>query len=217
MEGPARTTESIDAKLLGILLRPSFSSALIAVLTGTFLIAFPYFSVHSGDFARQNIIGLHEAYTHTQFGESTAMIGAKLSQSTPLNNVLLFLMWGSVGLVVYLIVQSFLNGLKSANDVVQELGYVHADWHKILAATLWRGIVRFASLAAFWVLLRFAIFQLAPITWSFARVTAENEMSLTNWRNSALTALACMLLVHLLAVLLRLVFLRPRLFGSVIV
>jgi hypothetical protein len=217
MDGPAHATESIDAKLLGVLLRPSISSALIAVTTGTFLIAYPYFSLHAGDFARENIIGLHEAYKRTQIGESADHIGAVLSQSSLLNNLLLFLMWGSVGLVVYLIVQSLLNGLKGADDVVHEFGYVHADWRKIVIATIWRAVVRLSALAAWWIIVRFAIFQLVPFTWSLAHLTAENELSLINWRNSLLAALACMLVLHMLTILLRLTLLRPRLFGSVIV
>lgn len=217
MNNASNAGDTIDRRLLIILLLPSYLSSSSALLFMLSLIAFPFLSLRVGSLTRQDLSTLHTIYHQSHFGSAADLIGQHLSQNMIINNVLLFLMWGSVGLVVYLIVQGILNTLKDADNMVNELGYVNADKRQMVTAAIGRAIIRLIALAAWWIVFRLVLFNLAPLAWDTAKIASATTNSINGWSQSIIYAITCALALHCLTVLMRLALLRPRLFSNIIV
>lgn len=204
---------SRDLRLYGLFLRPSWLSAFVAVLVGCGVIGGTILLTHVGGTVRQSLLGLHGAYDKTSFGNSVGALNARLTNSALLNNALLFLLWGSVGLVVYSIVQGGMAELKGANALLRQLKYVNSDRRGILIHAGGRAAVRIVAFGLWWVLLRLLIYKLFPYAIVAAHTTAFHFASPSDWERCVLAAAGCMVSIQGLAALARLSMLRPRLFG----
>jgi hypothetical protein len=208
---------SVDVKLLGIYLSPSWLSGLITLLTGIMILGGTVLLTHVGTSIQQSLLGLHDAYTQSSIGFSVDTISNKFAQNVALNNVLLFLMWGSVGLVVYSIVQGVANELKQADRLLRRLYDAPASRAGIIRNVISHIVIRLGALACWWALFRFTIYKLLPYAIGASHASALHLTNASGWWHSLLGAIALMLSVYVLTVLLRLVMLRPRLFSSEVI
>lgn len=206
-----------DLKLLGVFLSPSWLSGLVAVVAGVSVIGGSIALTHLGGAAQQSLLGLHLAYRQSSVGASVQTIGNSFAGNTQINNVLLFLFWGMVGLVVYSIAQSAVSEFKNADELLHELASARAKRLGIMENVASRTLIRLGALVAWWLLSRFMVYKLVPYAIASAHLSALHLTSAADWWRTLLAGLACILGVHLLAVLLRLVTLRARLFDSEIV
>jgi hypothetical protein len=206
-----RSETAGSPKLLSVFLLPSWLSGLISALAGVLIIGGTVLLTHIGGTLQQGLLGLNLAYQQSSGAQT---VSNTLAQNTSLNNVLLFVLWGTVGLVVYSIVQNVVHEFSSADKLVHELHYVHADRHKILRAVILRAVIRLAALVAWWLLVRFMAYKLVPYDIAAARLSALHLANATDWVRCILGGAACMLGVHGLTILLRLLLLRPRVFGG---
>lgn len=206
-----RSETAGNSKLLGVFLLPSWMSGLIAALAGILVIGGTVLLTHAGSTLHQGLLGLHLAYQQSSGAQT---VSNTFAQNNSLNNVLLFVLWGAVGLVIYSIVQNMVHEFSSADELVHELHYVHADRRKILRAVGLRATVRLGALLAWWLLVRFMVYKLVPYDIAAARLSALHLTNVSDWARSVLGGAVCMLGVHGLTILLRLLVLRPRLFGG---
>lgn len=185
-------------------------AVLVSVLAvgGTILLA------RVGGATEQSLLGLHAIYRHSSLGTNTNLIGQHLSSNTVFNNGILFILWGSVGLVVYSIVQGAANELKNTDELLHEMSYMHIDRHEALHDAILRGLIRFAALAAWWVLAWFMLHKIFPYAIASAHLTAYKLSSVSDWLRTLLGFGLCVLSIHCLIVFLRLIVLRPRLIGN---
>lgn len=213
-----KNAASADTKLLGIFLTPSWFSGLAAIVVGCVIMGGTIAFTHVGTTARQSILGLHDAYVGGSFGKSVAVVSNRLAQNTTLNNVLLFLMWGSVGLVVYSIVQGVANEFRQADQLLHELKSVSARSRQAIVreATV-HALIRLIALACWWLLFRYTIYHLLPQTIAASHASALHLVDVHGWIRSLLAVVSLMLALHVLTVLLRLVIFRPRVFDSDII
>jgi hypothetical protein len=212
-----KTGASVDRKLLGVFLRPSWLSGLISLLVGVTVIVSTILLTRVGNTVQQSLLGLHNVYNASSVGRSVETVTNNFAQNSDLNNVLLFLMWGSVGLLVYSIVQGVAKELHDADRLLRELEEVPASRSSILHDLFLRAIIRLVSLACWWILLRFTIYELFPYTIAAAHISALNPANAGDWTQTLLAGLGCMLAMHGLTIFLRLTFLRARLFGGDII
>lgn len=203
-----------DKRLFEDLFLPSWLSGFTAVTVGLLLIGVTIALTIFGNAVQQSILGLQHVYTQSSLGSKVSTISDNFASNTYLNNILLFLLWGSVGLMVYSVVQSIVSELSHANSLIQELRYAQVDRHTILREALLRETVKVLAFAAWWIVFRYAIFKLAPYTIATAHTTATHLTDATDWGHSLLAAVLCMLAVHILTVLMRLSLLRARVFGT---
>ncbi len=203
-----------DAKRLVAFLAPTWLSSLICICFGGIVIFGTVLLTHVGSDVQQSLIGLHSVYSQSSVGTSVQTIGNNFGDNTYLNNALLFLLWGSVGLVVYSIVQSGMKEFGQADKLLHELNYVHANRRDILRNVALRAAIRLGALCAWWIMLRFIIFTLVPYAIATAHICAMHLLGVSDWAHSLLAGAACALGAHVLIVLVRLVFLRPRLVGE---
>ncbi|HSW79947.1 MAG TPA: hypothetical protein VLG47_04170 [Candidatus Saccharimonadales bacterium] len=214
---PVESDESEDARLLVVFLSPSWLSALVCFLFGLFIIIGTVLLTHVGSDVQQSLLGLHNVYTTSSLGTSVHTVGNNFGQNQFLNNTLLFILWGTVGLVVYSIVQGALNELKEADKLLKELNYVHAKRNEIIKNVALRAAIRLGALIFWWFILRLLIFMIVPYAIAAAHISSANLTVPNDWLWSLIAGFACMIGLHILIVLTRLIFLRPRLFGEQIV
>ena len=203
-----------DKRLFEELILPSWLSGLFAITSSILLIAATVALTHFGNTVQQSALGLRQVYTQSPIGAKAIMVSDNFASNAALNNVLLFLLWGSVGLLVYSIVQAILTEFKRANNVIQELHYVNADRHTILQEAFIRETIKVVAFILFWLLFRYAIFKLTPYTIVTAHTLAVHPSTMDSWNHALLAAVLCMCTLHLLTVLLRLTLLRTRVFGT---
>lgn len=201
-------------KLVGFVLSPSSFSAVITLLVGTVVVGGTIILSHFGTGAQQSLLGLHTVYSGSSLGTGTAGIEKKLSSNIIFNNGVLFALWGSVGLVVYSFVQGIVNEFNHTDDVLHEIHYIHADRTKILHEAILRAVIRFGALAGWWVLAFVMLHKVFPYAIATAHLTANSLGNTHDWIHTFLSFCLCLLGAHGLTVLLRLVFLRPRLTGN---
>jgi hypothetical protein len=204
-------------KLIAVLLSPSWSSGILTVLITLLVVGGTILLAHIGGATQQSLLGLHTVYRHSSIGTSTNTVGKHLSSNTIFNNGILFVLWGSVGLVVYSVVQGMANELKNTDDLLRELKYVHIDRHKVVFEAVLRGVIRFAALAAWWILAWLMLHKIFPYAIATAHISAYNLANTQDWFRTVLSLVYCLLSIHALIVLVRLIVLRPRLTGNSII
>jgi hypothetical protein len=206
----AKTGAASDARLFKSLLLPSFLSGFIAFVTSITLFLFSVILTHFGNTVQQSAFGLQ----HELAQSSVGTISANLAGNHYLNDVLLFLLWGSIGLVVFMIVQGLWVELSRASDLAHQLNYINADRGSIVRGAFIRALVKTAAFIAWWVLFRYAIFTVAPYTITAAHTLALHPAALSNWEHGILAFVVCIVVIHILVVLMRLMVLRSRVFGQ---
>lgn len=203
-----------EKRLFKELLIPSWLSGLLAVTASVLLVGLAVVLTHFGNTVQQSALGLQQAYSQSSVGTRSIMVSDNFASNSVLNNVLIFILWGSIGLMVYSVVRAIVTGLKRANNVLQELNYVNADRRTIIRESFLRQSIKIVAFICFWILLRYVIFKLVPYTIAVSHTLALHPAAVTAWLLSLYVTLLCILTLHVLTVLLRLTLLRPRLFGT---
>ena len=204
---------SNNKKLLKDLVLPSWLSGLTACTTTVAIIGLTVTLTHLGGTVQQSLLGLKNVYTQSPLGTTLQTVSANYATNTYLNNVLLFILWASVGLMVYSIVQAILTEFGNVHNFLREIRYINGGQH-ILRDTLVRLLIKVLAFASWWILFRYTIFNLAPYTIAAAHTSAVRPVDLIGWAHCLLAALLCILAVHGLTILLRLSVLRARVFGE---
>ena len=204
---------SDSLRLFFSLLAPSLLSGAIATLIGLLLFIGPFLLIHFGNAAQEGFLGLHIAYqqsslTNVAHGVSTQFLG------NPHVGQAVFLgFWGAVGLVVYLLAASLVRRSEDFFSLVHQMDYVNVVRHQYVQYHVIRAIVRIVAVVGWCLLLPNFIYKFIPYSLAAAQVSAEHG-TLHTWLTSLLFCLGSVLTLHILTVLLRLMVLRPRLFGQ---
>jgi hypothetical protein len=202
------------SKLIVSLLLPSWLSGIFALIIGLVIFWGPFLLIHYGTTAQQGFIGLNSAYQQSSLSVIEHNVSSHFLGSQLLSSVIFLAFWGAVGLVVYLLAY---NTVRRAGDIfslVKQLGYVHVVRHQLIQYHLRRGLLRILAVGAWCLLLPFLVYRLVPFSIAAAHASAMSGSLASNWLLSLLFCLCCILAIHVLIVLLRLMVLRTRLFGS---
>ena len=202
------------ARLVGILLTPSWFSGLVAFLVGIIVIGGTVLLTRIGSATEQSVLGLHSIYRHSSLGINADDVGQHLGSNSIFNNAILFVLWGSVGLVVYSAVQGIINELNHTDDMLHEMHYVHANRQSILRDAIFRAVTRLAALAGWWILAWAMLHKILPYAIASAHLSAYNLSNIHEWLHTLIGFCLCLLGIHGLVILLRLIILRPRLTGN---
>lgn len=200
---------------LKFLLTPSLSSFFIAVFLVTIVIA--DFIIGSGQqegifyerfFGQDSTPAIIETANTTWANFSTNVFG-----NSALNKVLLAVFWMLVGLVVYVVIgltRSYTSGIA---QLWNEMHYVHAKSQDIelrVGLRIFARSVAFLAWAGYSLLFFSVLFPLALFCIKNALVSLHGWQAMGFLFFGIVELLVCL---HLFVVLLRLTFLRVRLFG----
>ena len=201
-------------RLTGFLVTPSWASGIFTFLVSLCFVAGTILLAHFGSGAQQSLLGLHSVYSQSSVAASADTVGEHLSGNTLFNNGILFILWGSVGLMVYSVVQGVAKEFQNTDDLIHELHYVHVDRHKVLREVEIRSAIRFITLAVWWVLAWAILHKVIPYAIASAHVNAYHLRDVKAWLRTLLGFALCLISIHGLVVGVRLMALRPRLFGN---
>jgi hypothetical protein len=196
----------LELRILKHLLQPSYLSATIAVLTT--LIA-----IGSGVVSRLYLsTGWLADVLRTVTNSDQQVFSSSTSDGgSPLNAVLLFVFWSCVGLSVYFLVIGLVQAVREVRQLEQEMTFVHTNRRIILQTFFFRLITRVAGLVL--VFVTAAIYLKTILPYGLTAVAAV-ELSFGGILTIVLATSISLVTIHLLAVLLRIVALRPRLFTA---
>jgi len=141
-------------------------------------------------------------------------ITSHLAQNQVISNLPLFLFWAALGVVVYLLATSLWGWLANAEELREEMDYVNAPRQWILRTILIHLAVRL-MVVLLWVLyLQVFLKVFVPYVLAAAHVAATNLSSLGGAGYGLLALATGVLALHIHIVLLRLLLLKVRIFGT---
>lgn len=205
-------TADRDSEYLLVLLQPSWLSALIAIavsLGATISIITNHFA---GGSLRQ-LLQARSATPQGSISSSYHAVGGSLSSNTIVSDIPLIIFWGCVGLIAYFFTMNIVNVLRDVAELKAEMNFIHVDRHHLLRAAAAKLLARLAVLLVWLAFVRFTIHIVLPY---FVAVVNFASGSVGLFNNVAYTCLGFIVLascIHIHAVFLRLLALRPRLFG----
>lgn len=196
----------LELRILKHLLQPSYLSASIAVLTvlvtiGSVVISQLYLSTGWLADALRTIATSDQHLFSRGTGDG----------SSPFNAVLLFLFWAGVGLVIYFMVVGTVQALREYRELEQQMNFVHTDRRTILRNFGERFAARFLGLVLTFVMA--ALYLKIVVPYALTTVEAA-RFDVVGIVTTIVAVIILLLAVHVLAVLLRIVALRPRLFTA---
>ena len=201
-------------RLFYSLLLPSWLSGVIALFIGATIFIGPYLLMNFGTTAQEGFLGLHIVYQHSSITTIAHSVSTQFLGNPRVGQAFFIGFWGAVGLVTYLIAESLLRRAENFFSLVQEFGYIHVVRHQLFQYHFIRSAVRILAVIAWCILLPLFIYQLLPFSIAAAQLSSEPGSTSSNWLTSLAFTVLCILVIHALTVFLRLMVLRPRLFGA---
>ena len=207
--------KSRDSKLVTVLLSPSWLSGFCCILISLIVIAgVVVVSHYKGSALQQEFLNWRNAAASSAYNLALDEPFQDSSLQNTTNTVLTFVLWGFVGLLVYCVVFEIYNLLHKAEDLKEELHYVHARRKDLIRQTAMTLAVRLLVLAVWFAYTVAFIGYILPYIMAAANVAASQLASV---RGAGLVLGAFFVLtlcLHLHVLLLRLLLLRPRVFHS---
>lgn len=205
-----------NSKIARLILTPSTFSLFATVGCSLFILLAAGFSYASNT-------GLFYDYL---FGSDSSTKLIEESQSTlalfndtvfgnPLLNKILFLIfWMVVGLVVYLLITGIGAGANSAEEIIEQSKYVHAQTGQIHKEAEIKLAIRLVAIGLLVIFGAVFIKVLLPFSILCARIVASNIHDPLGWLYAVLGFIVLGCSFYLMTVGIRVVALKPRVFGG---
>jgi hypothetical protein len=204
-------------KNIALLITPSWVVNFVAVsiavlLTGAVIVL----SRYQGSELRQQIFETQQSSAPTQsqaISTTFTSVGDYIANNKALSNMPLLFAWACAGLLVYFLAISIAKFFGTAVDVHDELEYVHVSRQQLLREALLHLTIRVAAMVGWLLFIELSLKVFVPYALACANIAAQS-LSITSVGYGFLAAVVLCFDVYLHAVFLRLIFLRPRLFGA---
>jgi len=200
-------------QILDKLLTPSWLSGLIAV-AGGLIVTFGViiaFNVNSSQ-AHQQLIGWEDTST-----PALALPGQDLGDASGNNSLQstwpLLGFWAVVGLIVYFAAESAMRSLQNAEELREELSYVHVRRDLLIKVTLESLLLRLVAAVVLVFSVEAFFKRIIPYSITAAQAASSDPISPGAVLYTLLSFCMVVLSLHLLTVFLRLTAGRARLFS----
>ena len=193
------------------LLKPSWVSGLICVLASIAIVVASLAALFYKGSSLKILVQLQRdaATTSTNY----QAVDTTMANNAFLSNVPLLVFWAGVGIVAYACTSAIVQALRSAAELEQEMSYVHIQRRELIRTAFERLAIRLFSLTVWFIYLHFTIHTVIP----YAVAVSYAGTLESSWALGVLYVLGAVSVLivsmHAHTVLLRLVALRPRLFG----
>jgi hypothetical protein len=195
-----------------LLITPSWLSGLVSVVTGLAVIGVAALLARfSGSIVEQEVFALHSATAGA--AANSRAIATSLSRNRLLDNLPLFAFWAGVGLIVYLFATHIVKAFSRAIELEQEMNYVHTKRQALIRQAMLQALIRLTALLLLIALLLLTFHKVLPSSLQGAHALAAS-FSLPHLAAALVWAVVLAIDTSLLTIGLRLLFLRPRLFGT---
>lgn len=201
-----------DRRLIGLLLKPSWISGLVAVVLGlTVSIGVVVAFEANSSLLQQHLLAWQQNTPQPALTTPSQTVPEN-GRPTIQDSWPLLLLWSLAGLVVYVIAASIVHSIGQAEELRESLDYVNAKPRAALASTAEHALLRIIAgvllivfLVAFWR-------QIIPYSITAAHACEADVLSLDGGLYALLSFSLIAVGVQVLTVLLRLALGRPRVF-----
>lgn len=137
-----------------------------------------------------------------------------IANNSFLNALPLLIVWACVGLVVYYFAAAIIRALGEAVELHDELDYVHVSREALMREALMHLGLRALVVLVWFIFIKVSLSVLVPYALAAANI-ASQSWSFDSAGYALLAVVVIYAVVYAHAVFLRLISLRPRLFGAV--
>src|SRR5690606_12812645 len=164
-----------DLKLLGSLITPSALSGMICILISLFAVGgVVALTNYQGSSFQQDVQRFQNHASRENLENDFVDINSDFEQNILIDRAPVMVFWMFVGALVYLILSGIIGAVSSANQLEEEMHYIHAKRNELIKLVLTKSAIRLVVLAAWFgfILLFFKI--LLPYCLAASRVGGSN-------------------------------------------
>lgn len=202
-----------DNKNLRLLLTPSWISGTLVVTAAMILITATVFATQFPGSGAWQLLQL-QAVDQPTISNNYQAVDQKLSLNTFVNNFPLMIFWGVVGFMCYSVTISLINIFRGAVNFKETLDYVNVDRHRLIADVLIKLVVRIAILFLWLAYINLSINIFLPFSIAATQYASNSGLS-PDLVYALLAFVVLVICLHIHTIFLRLIKLRPRLFGTI--
>lgn len=192
------------------LLKPSWLSGVLCVFLGLVVsVGTVVINNYKSSPLRLDIIDYKSSHTLSNITSNGIL------SNTLVKNLPLLLFWVVVGIVVYICAANIMRALSNTAEMKSEMEYVHANKHDIIVSAIEELGFRIGALLAWVVYIVFFFRHIVPYCVDLSLVGAGQLHTVTGYGYVMLSIVVLAVSLHINVILLRLLLLRPRVFGSV--
>jgi hypothetical protein len=205
---------SKDKKMIGLLLSPSWLSALVAIIAGLIISigVIAAFTANNSSVQQQLI-----SWQQNQPAEEIKPFTPDPEANKPSlkNSWPLLIVWSIIGLVVYMVAGTIVHSISKAEEMRESLGYVNANRDRMIRLTAEHVVLRVLAAITFGILVALLIKNVIPYSITAAHASAADFFSSTGVLYAILSFAIIVVTIHLQTIFLRMSLGRVRLFSEV--
>ena len=201
-------------KLFIILLTPSWLSGLVAVVASLAVMVTTVMALHFPGSSLQLLLDDHKGNTSPSLSTGSLAVSNNFSSNQLINDIPLFVLWGCVGLLVYSLIISTANTLGGAGELMAELNFTHVKRWRLLGQELGRLLIRVIVLVGWVLFTEITVHTILPYVIALTQFASSAVGVMNTVLDAALAFVVLTACLHLHVILLRLLMLKPRLFGQ---
>lgn len=205
-----KSEAKVDIKLFLKTLSPSITTAIWSIIIGVI------FCASIIVLTRYKVSSIHQGYVNYVSGHHLTLgfLNKSVFSTGILGNALIFAFWLVAGVLVYVIAVDIVKGLRSTVEVEEELKYVHLNKTAVLRYNAIRFLIRLVTLAVWAPYLYVFFHKLLPEA-VYLAIAASGAIKLYLRPIDAILSITLVAVaIHINIILLRLLFLRPRVFND---
>lgn len=203
-------------RFVGILIMPSLASTLVCIGTSAMVLGGAALSYNSrSGFLYQLLFGPDSSVDLIASGRGTLDTIFQTTFGNPLlNKIIFFAFWCLVGLVVYFLLTGAGKTTSVISDATHQLHYFNARKKQFEQELGMRLIIAAMATLFGFIYAAFFIRTLLPFSILCGRIGASNLSNASGWLYALAGFTVLSLSLHIFIVTLRLLLLRPRLYGG---
>jgi len=202
-------TANLDNRLFGILLRPSWFSGIVAIVTTAVIIGSTIFLTH---FEGSSIQLDYIKYQSGAQPDAYQNVNNSLLNNQLISNLPLLLFWALIGVVVYLFAVNIFTAIRHTAELKSELEYANIDRHELLWKAGAHLLIRVVMLIVWIIYINIFFNQILPYCLAVTLAGLSQIASFQGVGYILLASLVMLGAIHLHAIMLRLLLLKPRVF-----
>lgn|GEM_PF-1266804 len=201
-------------KLFVILLNPSWLSGLVAAIASLAVMMTTVIALHFPGSSLQLLLDDHKGSAAPSLSTGSLTVSNNFSSNQLISDIPLFVLWGCVGLLVYSLIISIANALGGVGELMVELNFTHVRRWRLLGQELSRLLIRIVVLVGWVLFTEITIHTILPYVIALTQFASGAVGIVNTVLDTFLAFVVLTVCLHLHVILLRLLMLKPRLFGQ---
>ena len=202
-----------DLDAFGLLLKPSWLSGLLSLVISLAIVIGAVALLHYNGSSWQLLVTAQQA-PPTMVGTNSTTFEGEVNDNVLVSSLPLLVFWGGVGIIVYSFIIAVGDAFRNVLELKEEMHYVHANRHFLLRQALFHLVLRVIFLVIWMLYVSYTLHFLLPYVIALAYAGSGGFGLLFNCIYLVGAVVIAAISLHLHTVLLRLLFLKPRMFGQ---